>query len=169
MKRRKQKSLDEIHYGPEPHAEDTRNEHACLNWYNYMSDNKSCGEWLSEWMKERGYEKEHYMGVKRLSYVPRTAAALARMQSIAVPCMFKDNLLNPQSTAFIKEHVKKCINDIKSAKSIKEDFYKTKKSKPKLSIQDRIQNKADEYAGEIEYKLDCYLDNPKKNTFDVFT
>jgi len=169
MKRRKQKSLDEIHYGPEPHAEDTRNEHACLNWYNYMSDNKSCGEWLSEWMKERGYEKEHYMGVKRLSYVPRTAAALARMQSIAVPCMFKDNLLNPQSTAFIKEHVKKCINDIKSSKSIKEDFYKTKKSKPKLSIQDRIQNKADEYAGEIEYKLDCYLDNPKKNTFDVFT
>ena len=74
MKRRKQKSLDEIHYeSPEPHAEDTRNKHACLNWYNYMSDNKSCGEWLSVWMKDKGYEKEHYMGVKRLSYVPRTA------------------------------------------------------------------------------------------------
>jgi len=168
MKRRKQKSLDEIHYGPEPHAEDTRNKHACLNWYNYMSDNKSCGEWLSEWMKERGYDKEHYMGVKRLSYVPRTAAALARMQNIAVPCMFTDNLLDPQTTDFIKEHVSKCIHDIKASKSIKEDYYKTKKSKPKISIQERIQNKADEYAGEIEYKIDCFLDNPK-NTFDVFT
>ena len=44
MSKRKQKSLDEIHYGPEPHAEDTRNKNGCLNWYNYMSDNKSCGE-----------------------------------------------------------------------------------------------------------------------------
>jgi len=166
MSKRKQKSLDEIHYGPEPHAEDTRSKHGCLNWYNYMSDNKSCGEWLYEWMLDRGYEKEHCTGIKKLSYVPRTAAALARMQMRAVPCVFKDNLLDPQTTDFIKEHVSKCIQDIKASKSIKEDYYKTK-SKPKITIQQRIQNKADQYASEIEYQLDCYLDNPK-NKFDVF-
>jgi len=167
MVKRKQKSLDEIYYGEEPHAEDTRSQHGCLNWYNYMSDNKSCGEWLSEWMLDRGYEKEHCTGIKRLSYVPRTAAALARMQMRSVPCVFKDNLLDPQTTDFIKGHVSKCIEDIKASKSIKEDFYKTKKRKPKISIQERIQNKADEYSSEIEYQLDCYLDDPK-NPFDVF-
>ena len=85
MKKRKAKSLDEIYYGEEPHAEDTRTKDRCMNWYNYMSDNKSCGEWLSEWMSEREYEKEYVTGVKRLKYVPRTAAALARMQSRKVP------------------------------------------------------------------------------------
>ena len=167
MGKRKQKSLDEIYYGSEPHNEDTRDKSKCLNWYNYMSDNKSCGEWLSEWMSERGYDKEYVTGIKKLSYVPRTAAALARMQSRSVPCVFENNLLDPNTTSFIKEHISKCIEDIKSAKSIKEDYYKTKKRKPKISIQERIQNKADEYAGEIEYHLDCYLDDPK-NKFDVF-
>ena len=45
MSKRKQKSLDEIYYGVEPHAEDDSDKGRCLNWYNYMSDNKSCGEW----------------------------------------------------------------------------------------------------------------------------
>ena len=59
----------------------------------------------------------------------------------------------------------KCIQDIKCiSKSIKEE---EKKKKPVISIQERIQNKADEYAGEIEYQLDCYIDDPK-NKFDVF-
>ena len=42
MSKRKQKSLDEIYYGVEPHAEDERDKGRCMNWYNYMSDNKSC-------------------------------------------------------------------------------------------------------------------------------
>ena len=126
MSKRKQKSLDEIHYGPEPHAEDTRSKHGCLNWYNYMSDNKSCGEWLSEWMLDRGYEKEHCTGIKKLSYVPRTAAALARMQMRAVPCVFKDNLLDPNTTQFIEKHFNKIIEDIKASKSIQEEERKKK-------------------------------------------
>ena len=89
MSKRKQKSLDEIYYGVEPHAEDERDKGRCMNWYNYMSDNKSCGEWLSTWMSDRDYEDKYIKGVKRLKYVPRTAAALARMQTRSVPCMFE--------------------------------------------------------------------------------
>ena len=164
MSKRKAKSLDEIYYGEEPHAEDTRTKDRCMNWYNYMSDNKSCGEWLSEWMSEREYEKQYVTGVKRLKYVPRTAAALARMQSRQVPCLFEDNLLDPKTTEFIQKHVDKIVEDIKASKSIQQE---ERKNKPKISIQERIQNKADEYAGEIEYQIDCYIDNPK-NKFDVF-
>ena len=51
--KRNTKSLDEIYYGVEPHAEDDRDKGRCMNWYNYMSDNKSCGEWLSTWMSDR--------------------------------------------------------------------------------------------------------------------
>ena len=100
MSKRKQKSLDEIYYGVEPHAEDERDKGRCMNWYNYMSDNKSCGEWLSTWMSDREYEDKYIKGVKRLKYVPRTAAALARMQTRSVPCMFEGDLLNPSTTAF---------------------------------------------------------------------
>ena len=164
MSKRKQKSLDEIYYGVEPHAEDDRDKSKCMNWYNYMSDNKSCGEWLSTWMSEREYDSQYVKGVKRLKYVPRTAAALARMQTRAVPCVFKDNLLDPSTTSFIEKHVEKCIEDIKSSKAIQQE---ERKKKPVISIQERIQNKADEYAGEIEYQLDCYIDDPK-NKFDVF-
>ena len=164
MSKRKQKSLDEIYYGVEPHAEDERDKSKCMNWYNYMSDNKSCGEWLSTWMSERDYDNQYVKGVKRLKYVPRTAAALARMQTRAVPCVFKDNLLDPSTTSFIEKHVEKCIEDIKSSKAIQQE---ERKKKPVISIQERIQNKADEYAGEIEYQLDCYIDDPK-NKFDVF-
>ena len=164
MSKRNQKSLDEIYYGVEPHAEDERDKSKCMNWYNYMSDNKSCGEWLSEWMSTRDYDSKYVKGVKRLKYVPRTASALARMQTRQVPCVFKDNLLDPHTTEFIEKHVEKCVKDIDSLKAIKD---KEKKKKPVVSIQERIQNKADEYAGEIEYQLDCYIDDPK-NKFDVF-
>ena len=164
MSKRKQKSLDEIYYGVEPHAEDERDKGRCMNWYNYMSDNKSCGEWLSTWMSDRDYEDKYIKGVKRLKYVPRTAAALARMQTRSVPCMFEGDLLNPSTTAFIEKHVDKCIKDIDSLKAIKDE---EKKKKPVISIQERILNKANEYAGEIEYQLDLYFDDPK-NKFDVF-
>ena len=121
MSKRKQKSLDEIYYGVEPHAEDDRDKSKCMNWYNYMSDNKSCGEWLSVWMSERDYDSQYIKGVKRLKYVPRTAAALARMQTRAVPCVFKDNLLDPNTTSFIEKHVDKIIEDIKASKSIQKE------------------------------------------------
>ena len=164
MGKRKQKSLDEIYYGSEPHKEDTRDKSRCLNWYNYMSDNKSCGEWLSLWMSEQGYEEKYWKGIKRLSYVPRTAAALARMQSRSVPCIFEDNLLDPKSTAFIKEHVDKCCKDIDSLKELKAE---EKKKNPTKSIQQRILEKSWDYAGEIEGQLDEWIDNPK-HKFDTF-
>ncbi len=165
MGKRKQKSLDEIYYGVEPHNEDTRDKSRCLNWYNYMSDNKSCGEWLSLWMSEQGYEDKYCKGIKRLSYVPRTAAALARMQMRKVPCILEDNLLDPNTTIFIEEHVNKCIEDINSLKATKDA---KKKKKPTVSIQQRILEKSYEYSGEIEEELDNFLDNPK-HKFDTFT
>ena len=135
-----------------------------MNWYNYMSDNKSCGEWLSTWMSDRDYEDKYVKGIKRLKYVPRTAAALARMQTNSVPCMFEGDLLSPSTTEFIEKHINKCITDIDSLKAIKDE---EKKKKPVISIQERILNKANEYAGEIEYQIDLYFDDPK-NKFDVF-
>ena len=162
--KRNTKSLDEIYYGIEPHAEDDRDKGRCMNWYNYMSDNKSCGEWLSTWMSDRDYEDKYVKGIKRLKYVPRTAAALARMQTNSVPCMFEGDLLSPSTTEFIEKHINKCITDIDSLKAIKDE---EKKKKPVISIQERILNKANEYAGEIEYQIDLYFDDPK-NKFDVF-
>ena len=57
------------------------------------------------------------------------------MQSRSVPCIFEDNLLDPKSTAFIKEHVDKCCKDIDSLKELKAE---EKKKNPTKSIQQRI-------------------------------
>ena len=164
MSKRKQKSLDEIHYGPEPHAEDTRNKNGCLNWYNYMSDNKSCGEWLSEWMKVQGYDEKYWKGVKRLAYVPRTASALARMQMRKVPCVLENDFPDEKSTIFIEQHVNRCIQDIDALKSQRQE----KKTKPKKNIQQRILEKSYEYAAEIEGQIDILLDENPKHKFDTF-
>ena len=55
--RTERKTLDDIHYGPEPDVNyfDNHSMHDFLGWYNYMWDKKTSMEVLVKYAKKFGY------------------------------------------------------------------------------------------------------------------
>lgn len=116
-----------------------------LNWYNYMCSNSEAKEYIVEYLKNLGRvaEAKKFKSVPD-SLVPTTVAWICRMLSKGYKL--------PTDT---KEYIELRIND--SYKYVQET--KEEDSKPTVSIQDRMKERAHDIIGEIEGMIDDYIYN----------
>ena len=85
----RKKTIDEIHYGPEPDENYQGNIHACFQWYSYMSKKEQLSGWLADWMKHNEYHSEYIDKVRKYSdHIPNSTASLARMELRQVPVSY---------------------------------------------------------------------------------
>ena len=126
---------------------------SALNWYNYMCSNLEAKEYIIEYLKNTGRvdDAKKYKYVPD-SLVPTTVAWICRLLSKGYKL--------PTDT---EEYINSRINE--SYKYIKET--EQEDSKPMVSIQDRMREKAHDILGEIEGLID---DNIHKNEeFSLYT
>lgn len=168
--RAKRKSIDEIHYGPEPDHESEKDLHDCFNWYSYMSNRDQIGGWLADWMKHNEYKSDYAEKVRKFSdHIPNSTAALARMDLREVPCITDPNFNPPPKLGgmTVREKITPLIDKMVTTIEAKKEKRKYEPKKPVVSIQERMQNKANELSGEIDGYLDSYVDGIKSD-FNVF-
>jgi hypothetical protein len=115
-----------------------------LNWYNYMASNSEAKEYLSDYLKNIGKVAESKK-IKRISDsdIPTTAAWSVRMISRG----YKPNEFTRN---FIDEKIKAALDKINNEEP-------TVESKPVVSIQDRMRERAHDILGEIEGMIDDYI------------
>lgn len=115
-----------------------------LNYYNVNIDKKTKRKWTLEYIK-----KTNPSQLSALSELPdwkfTTVGTLIRMQSIGLQ-------LEQNELDIIKTTLTELINEAKNFKPID-----VVEDKPKANIQDKILNKAREFAGELDYQIDMYL------------
>lgn len=116
-----------------------------LNWYNYMASNSEAKEYLSDYLKNIGKVAESKK-IKRISDfdIPTTAAWTVRMISRG----YKPNEFTRN---FIDEKIKAALNKINTDEPTEET------TKPVVSIQDRMRERAHDILGEIEGLIDDYI------------
>ena len=115
-----------------------------LNWYNYMASNSEAKEYLSDYLKNIGKVAESKK-IKRISDsdIPTTAAWSVRMISRG----YKPNEFTRN---FIEDKIKAALEKINNEEP-------TVDSKPVVSIQDRMRERAHDILGEIEGMIDDYI------------
>ncbi len=116
-----------------------------LNWYNYMASNSEAKEYLSDYLKNIGKVAESKK-IKRISDsdIPTTAAWSVRMISRG----YKPNEFTRN---FIDEKIKAALDKINNEEPTEET------TKPVVSIQDRMRERAHDILGEIEGMIDDYI------------
>ena len=166
----RKKSIDEIHYGPEPDHESVMDIHGCFNWYSYMSDRSKSAGWIADWMEQKEYKSDWVDKVRKFQdYLPNSTAALARMDLRGVPCITDPNYDPPPKLGgmTIAEKIEPLVDSIIRKIETKKEKRKYNPKKPLVSIQERMDNKANELSSEIDYYLDSYVDGVKSD-FNVF-
>jgi len=113
-----------------------------LNWYNYMCDNSDAREYIETYLKNTNRTIE-YKKFKKVPdvWIPTTAAWVCRMMS-------KGYNLPDSSKPYFEKRLKETLSKAKEEdKSVEVDT-------PKVSIQDRIKEKAQDIIGDIEELID---------------
>ena len=115
-----------------------------LNWYNYMCSNSEAKEYIITYLKNLGRVADAKK-IKSVpdSLIPTTVAWVCRLLSRG----FK---LPTDTQDYINERIKDSYKYIQEAKE--EDS-----SKPTVSIQDRMRERAHDILGEIEGMIDDYI------------
>lgn len=114
-----------------------------LNWYNYMCTNSEAKEYIVEYLKNLGKvaEAKKFKTIPD-SLVPTTVAWICRMLS-------KGYKLPVDAKEYADTRIKESYKYIQETKE--ED------SKPTVSIQDRMKERAHDIIGEIEGMIDDYI------------
>lgn len=131
-----------------------------LNWYNYNWSEKDYRKATLEYIKKNKYSKADQESVANASTVSfdfRCVGAYCRVSNngVVLPEM-KKNLVNT--------HIQNLIKDGSKVRVIPQVV-----ERPKVSIQDRIQEQVSEYIGELEIHVDelvDYLTKPNVTKFD---
>ena len=115
-----------------------------LNWYNYMCTNSEAKEYIITYLKNLGRvaEAKKFKSVPD-SLVPTTVAWVCRLLS-------KGYKLPTDTTEYINDRIKESYKYVQEPKE--ED-----NSKPTVSIQDRMRERAHDILGEIEGMIDDYI------------
>lgn len=159
----KGKSIDQKYMGPEPAFSGPISSNAqlsrALTWYNYFYTVSDARSWLDDFVK-KNFAKEKYTLYKRLPdwRISMTDCSLARMvtRGAILPDNVKNNMMSRLNT------------QIRYATTIQEEK-KVVVTKPAISIQDRIKEKASNIIADIEDEVDkFYLNNYEKTKFSAY-
>lgn len=133
-----------------------------LNWYSYFWEKKKSIKALVEYLKDKG-EKEKAKAVRNVNdnLIMPTYGNLAQMirNGSIIPNEYQEKL---------NKHIDMLVERYGFQK-IEEDKQKEKDDKqPQLTVQDHIQNRANEIAGEIDVYIDDFLKNDCKGELNTY-
>jgi len=163
--RANRKTIDEIHYGPEPSGDDyfeNKSLNHFFSWYNYMWDRKTTERVILQYSLEHGYKNARQF--KKL-YVPGTIAYIIR--GLEVGLKFPDHRDYPnEGTSGWQKHLHSELRSYnKKALKLKNEKSNTDTVvKKKLTVQENIDNKVIDLLGEVEYAVDVWDSKP----FDMY-
>lgn len=130
-----------------------------FNWYNYNCSKKEAKEFVLDYLKFVGRSKNEILAIRSVSEskINLQFGWLARMLCLGfVP--------SDKTKQFVASKYKELLtianNDLKTTKVVTEDA-------PKVNIQDRIREKANEESGEIEGLIDDFVLGGCKNPMDM--
>ena len=130
-----------------------------FNWYNYNCGKKEAKEFVLDYLKFVGRSKNEILAIRSVSEskINLQFGWLARMLCLGfVP--------SDKTKQFVASKYKELLtianNDLKTTKVVTEDA-------PKVNIQDRIREKANEESGEIEGLIDDFVLGGCKNPIDM--
>ncbi len=129
-----------------------------LNWYSYMSDEKDCNRWLSEYMKKNGYTKEQVNHIVSLNYdsIKKTTSSLCRMSN--------------NGTTFSGEMINIISDKLSSLLGNKsEEKEEVKSNDNVISIQERIRAIAQKHMMVLEEIIDeWFFNKTSKINFSLY-
>jgi len=119
-----------------------------LNWYSYYKDAKDSKKYLLEYLSKNKYPKEDIallVGLHENNY-----------SNVGFVCRLTERglVLADHQQIWLVNRIKSLINLGLSAKEERE--IQLEDSKPKVNIQDRIQEQSNEFIGELEGYVDDY-------------
>jgi len=126
-----------------------------LNWYSNNQANKEAREYFLQYLEQNNYSQEQIKIIKHSDW-PTTVGWCARINTIV-----KDG--SKKCDEYIKKVIAECIKN-----PPKQIIEQEEKLKP--TIQDHLKEQLNDVYSEIEYQLDCFLENKcfNKNNFDVY-
>lgn len=131
-----------------------------LNWYNYNWSEKDYRKATLEYLKKNKYSKsdqEKVTNASTVSFDFRCTGAYCRISNNGVS-------LPEIKKTLVNKHIENLIKDGSRVRIVQPEV-----ERPKVSIQDRIQEQVSEYIGELETHVDElveYLTKPNVTKFD---
>tara|TARA_R100001443_G_scaffold116982_1_gene139363 strand:+ start:536 stop:1684 length:1149 start_codon:yes stop_codon:yes gene_type:complete len=151
------KSIDELHYGPEPEKDFFKDKdlHAFYNWYNYMYDRKQVNQVIISYAKKFNYK--HAPRFSRM-FLPQTLAAVIR--GLENGLTFPDHKDYPgEGSAGYQKYIHNELRywNKRASELQQKDLDTTKIIKKKRpSVQENINNKGKELLSEVDYAIDTW-------------
>lgn len=118
-----------------------------LNWYNYMCNTSDAREYLTTYLNNTG-RKEDAQTLKRVSdiWVPNTIAWICRLLS-------RGCTLPVEAGPYIDDRIRETLS-----RAVEREV---DPAAPKISIQDRMKERASEILGEVEGLIDDHAEDEK--------
>lgn len=148
----KGKSIDQKYMGPEPvfngPVSNPMELSRALTWYNYFYTVSDARPWLNDYVK-KNFTKEEYALYKRLPdwRVSMTDCTLARISARGA--------VLPENVA--KNMLGRLRLQLQYAAPVEE--VKKEDTKPVVSIQDRVKEKANKIVADLETEIDTFINN----------
>ncbi|SVB61414.1 uncharacterized protein METZ01_LOCUS214268, partial [marine metagenome] len=158
--RAQRKSLDEIHYGPEPDVDYFKDHsiHDFFNWYNYMWDKKTSMQVLVIFAKKFGYKNatkfKKMMVPNSLAYI---AQGLERGLTFPAPNKAEEGETgNAYYNRFIHAELRKYNKKAHSLYNmyLGQEIKQSKEPKKRKTVQEYISDKAQKLLAEVDYAID---------------
>ncbi len=169
--RAQRKSIDDIHYGPEPDVDyfDNHSIHEYLSWYNYMWDKKFSMQVLTKYANKFGYKNakkfKKLMVPKSLAYI---AHGLERGLTFPAPKKAEEGETgNTYYQKYLHEELRKYN---KKAHNLYNTYLgqelnpETTIKKKRKTVQENINNKVQLLLAEVDYAIDVWDVEP----FDMY-
>ena len=167
--RASRKTIDDMHYGPEPMGVDyfeNHNINTFFSWYTYFYDRNRCNQIIIGYAKEHGYKNANKF--KKL-YIPTSMASIIR--GLENGLSFPDHKDYPdQGSAGWQAHVHKELRmyNKKAIEMKAEDIDKNKIVKKRKTVQENMEAKVRDLLGEVDHAIDLW-DTDKFDMYSYLT
>mgnify|MGYP000262383997 FL=1 len=167
--RASRKTIDDMHYGPEPMGVDyfeNNNINNFFSWYTYFYDRNRCNQIIMGYAKEHGYKNANKF--KKL-YIPTSVASIIR--GLENGLVFPDHKDYPdEGSAGWQKHIHSELRKYnKKAIEMKaEDLDKGKIVKKRKTVQENMEAKVRDLLGEVDHAIDLW-DTDKFDMYSYLT
>ncbi len=167
--RASRKTIDEMHYGPEPMGVDyfeNHNINTFFSWYTYFYDRNRCNQIIIGYAKEHGYKNANKF--KKL-YIPTSTASIIR--GLENGLSFPDHKDYPdEGSAGWQKHLHNELRmyNKKAIEMKAEDIDKNKIVKKRKTVQENMEAKVRDLLGEVDHAIDLW-DTDKFDMYSYLT
>ena len=167
--RASRKTIDDMHYGPEPMGVDyfeNHNINTFFSWYTYFYDRNRCNQIIIGYAKEHGYKNANKF--KKL-YIPTSMASIIR--GLENGLSFPDHKDYPdEGSAGWQKHLHNELRmyNKKAIEMKAEDIDKNKIVKKRKTVQENMEAKVRDLLGEVDHAIDLW-DTDKFDMYSYLT